>query len=172
MKICAAHAVWSVILARRGRCADQSDRVEARYPAQRRAAPLFFLGWPGVKTRIEPPAAFPLAPSGPCEACDGFFDCFGAFWLGSVLSITCHRGKIKRAPSDAHLRAARRSTTPKQPVDALQRPQTARSPAARLLDRRARLKRGACTRANYPGSARRRAAPPAIRLQATADAVG
>ena len=83
MKILAAHAVWSVILARRGRCADQSDRVEARYPAQRRTAPLFFLGWPGVKTRIEPPAAFLLAPSGPCEACDGFSACFEAFrWLG------------------------------------------------------------------------------------------
>ena len=172
MKIWAAHAVWGLILARLRRCGDQSDRVEARYPAQRRAAPLFF--WVGQESKpvSNPPAAFLLAPRGPCEACDGFFDCFGAFWLGSVLSITCHRGKIKRAPSDAHLRAARRSTTPKQPVDALQRPQTARSPAARLLDRRARLKRGACTRANYPGSACRRAAPPAIRLQATADAVG
>ena len=167
----AARAVWGVILARLRRCADQSDRVEARYPAQRRAAPLSRFGQSCCETRVEREFGFGHAPSGPCEACDGFFACFEAFWLGSVLSITCHRGKIKRAPSDAHLRAARRSTTPKQPVDALQRPQTARSPAARLLDRRARLKRGACTRANYPGSARRRAGPPASRLQATAHTV-
>ena len=157
---------------------DQSDRVEARYPAQRRVAPFLALARSKPASNYMCPPAPAVPPTGPCEARDGFFDCFEAFWLGSVLSITCHRGKIKRAPSDAHLRAARRSTTPKQPVDALQRPQTARSPAARLLDRRARLKRGACTRANYPGSARRRAGPrdfapgghiaPATQLQAAA----
>ena len=67
MKILAAHAVWSVILARRGRCADQSDRVEARYPAARRAAPLSW--WEaGCQNPRRPRLARVASPTDPHEA--------------------------------------------------------------------------------------------------------
>ena len=48
---------------------------------------------------------------------------------------------LKKRTLTTHLRAARRSTAPKAACRRPQSPQLVRSPAARLLDRRARLKR-------------------------------
>ena len=73
----AAHAVWGLILARQVDALIKSDRVEA--PKQRTLRGACFLeAGQESKTRVECKPDMD-SPSGPSEACDGFFDFFGAF---------------------------------------------------------------------------------------------
>ena len=74
--------------------------MAVRYPAHGARRRVSWL-WP-VLTKKNPyrtPRGLSLAPSGPCEACDGFFDCSGAF-AGRTRASQTEASQRLNAPSD------------------------------------------------------------------------